>query len=523
MNTIKVITDEQLELPVAGERVVRSFCCYCHQELDLGSCEPFVRIRCPYCKGEMPVPLWFGNFLLEEPCGIGGMASVYRALDPKLDREVALKLPHRKILEDSAYSKRFLHEARVAATLNHGSVVPVYSCGIHGKQPYLVMQYMSGGTLEWKLKTYRGFLPMGTVCQWIHDIAQALEYALKHGIVHHDVKPANILLDAEGKAKIGDFGLAAELKNRLPRETEGKEDFWFSPLYASPEKIRTGKENYSGDIYSLAATFYHLITGTPPFLQPDTRDLLQLHLSGKPVPPDNLRPEIPKKVTELILWMLEKDPLDRPTYHQIIMTLEEILQNPQEFVHADEASGVMHSTQMAGSAVRFGVSSSLLPVSEMKNKQMAADDASRKNPIVLTAISAFLCGVCICLYCCGMLFTFEAKKLIPGDFRYSSFFPESFIDTEMPAERNKKIFEPEPYGFYNWSPDLVWAVSRGNSVQVWENALNRRNQKDIPPEDKVLACLQMAIACYLCDFQNKPEQVRQIYIALLNDPELIAV
>lgn len=294
MDKAKEILGVHQDLFAAGNRVLRSFCCYCHQELDLSKCEPFVYIRCPYCKGEMPVPLWFEHFLLEEPCGIGGMASVYRALDPKLDREVALKLPHRKIFEDEAYRERFLREARMVATLNHGSVIPVYSCGTWRGQPYLVMQYMRGGTLEWKLRTYRGYLPMGMVIQWIHDIAEALENALKHGIIHHDVKPANILLDAEGQAKIGDFGLAAEVSS-LSRSPDPK-DFWFSPLYASPEKIRTGKESYEGDVYSLGATFYHLLTGSPPYSSADTVLLLQQHLHGTPVPPDHLRKKFPEKL-----------------------------------------------------------------------------------------------------------------------------------------------------------------------------------------------------------------------------------
>ena len=275
----------------------------------------------------MPVPLWFDHFLLEEPCGSGGMATVYRALDQELDRAVALKIPKPAVAADALCAERFLREARTAATLNHRSVVPVYCCGVLEGHPYLVMQYMRGGTLEWKLRTYHGYLPLGSVLLWMHDVAEALENALKHGIVHHDVKPANTLLDGDGHVKIGDFGLACELGMPVGGAVNLPENrkYWFSPLYASPEKLRTGQESYAGDIYSLGASFYHLLTGTPPFYSPNFSELIQKHLHENPPSPERLRPDVPKEVSSLILWMMERDPLDRPTYRQVIAALDEVL------------------------------------------------------------------------------------------------------------------------------------------------------------------------------------------------------
>lgn len=304
--------------PDKTARQIKIFCHHCQQKLDVTGLLPFAHLNCPSCGTELIVPKWFDNYLLEEPCGRGGMASVYRALDIALDREVAVK-----ILDPKGCSSKeiFLNEARTAATINHSGVIPIYTCGIFEGQAYMVMQFMNGGSLEQKLLLKKGAaLPVNDVLQWIHDAAEGLDYAARHGIIHHDVKPGNIMLDSDGNAKIGDFGIAARKNdNRKNRVSYG------SPLYVSPEKVATGTEDCSGDIYSLGATFYHLLTGIPPFQHENQEELLWTRVKQNPVAPHQLRTGIPPLVSGLIMRMMHRTPEKRPSYEEIIRNLNALL------------------------------------------------------------------------------------------------------------------------------------------------------------------------------------------------------
>ena len=210
-------------------RQVKIYCHQCQQKLDVTGLQPFAHLNCPVCGVDLIIPKWFDTYLLEEPCGRGGMAWVYRALDIALDREVAVKILDP---DGSGSAESFLNEARTAATINHSCVIPIYTCGVFQDQANIVMQFMNGGSLEQKLQQKKGAaLPVDEVLQWFHDAAEGLEYAARHGIIHHDVKPGNIMLDADGNAKIGDFGIAGRLQAENP---DLKADLYGSPLYISP-------------------------------------------------------------------------------------------------------------------------------------------------------------------------------------------------------------------------------------------------------------------------------------------------
>ncbi len=151
----------------SGRRPVKIFCHHCQQKLDVTSLEPFSRFACPMCGTELIVPTWFDNYLLEEPVGTGGMATVYRALDIALDREVAIKILKEEVLPASELSDLFLNEARTAATINHYAVVPIYTCGICDGKTYIVMQFMNGGSLEQKQKACENLtVPVNDAVKW---------------------------------------------------------------------------------------------------------------------------------------------------------------------------------------------------------------------------------------------------------------------------------------------------------------------------------------------------------------------
>ncbi len=325
---VEAAPDSELANSEIDPRSIKIFCHNCQQKLDVTSLQPFARIACPSCGAELIIPKWFDTYLLEEPCGIGGMSSVYRALDIALDREVAIKILNPEIAPESERSALFLNEARTAATINHYSVVPIYTCGVFNGQTYIVMQFMNGGSLETKLNNAAEPLPIPDVVKWIRDIAEGLENACRHGIVHHDIKPGNIMLDSDGNAKIGDFGIAQSIL-ASPETLASAKETWVSPLYVSPEKVATGEENSQGDIYSLGATFYHLLTGKPPFQSENLEELIWCRTKQNPVPPNQIRTEIPLALTSLIMRMMHRYPDMRPSYQEVISSLDAFLKNPE--------------------------------------------------------------------------------------------------------------------------------------------------------------------------------------------------
>ena len=340
------MSGETSTAPVGAPQVrqVKISCHNCRQKLDVTSFPAFTRFQCPVCGAELIVPAWFDVYLLEEREGNGGMATVYRALDPALDREVAIKVLKPEISGDPERVELFLHEARAAAAINHFAVVPVYTCGVYERQAYIVMQYMDGGTLEQKLSQAREKLPVPEVAVWIRDIAEGLENAMEHGVIHHDVKPGNIFLDSDGKARIGDFGIAQIVHpGKSDSEEESIQEIartWLSPHYVSPEKVRTGQEGSEGDIYSLGATFYHLLTGIPPFCDENVTELLRKRLKEEPLPPHFHRPEIDRELSRLISGMLSRSPSDRPSYKTIIAELDRFIRKSAPSGAADSVKEI---------------------------------------------------------------------------------------------------------------------------------------------------------------------------------------
>ncbi len=301
---------------------LKILCYHCGQKLDLSDMEPFSEVKCPSCEVEIIVPKWFENYLLEEPGGEGGMAIVYRALDLTLDREVAIKILHSSFSSEADKGQLFLHEARTAATINHYAVIPVYTCGISDGKPYIVMQYMDGGALDTKIEKENTNLPINQVIKWIKDVADGLDNARRHGIIHHDVKPANILLDKDDNAKIGDFGIAQVLHDWRSEKISKITKSWASPNYVSPEKVMTGQEDHYGDIYSLGISMFQLLTRKLPFDDPDVITLTKMRLIKDPPDIKELRPDIPVKIANLTMSMMHRDPDKRPSYREIINEID---------------------------------------------------------------------------------------------------------------------------------------------------------------------------------------------------------
>ena len=309
---------------------LRIYCHRCNQKLDITNLRAFDKVPCPTCGAQLIVPKWFESYLLEEECGVGGGAVVYRSLDVTLDREIAIKI-FKESSDTSLFTKIFLHEGRVAASLNHSGIVPIYSCGQSEGKCFLIMQYMPNGTLEDQIKK-NSPLKISQVLTWMLDTSIALQYALQAGVVHHDVKPANILLDSDNSAKISDFGLAYALHDAQSHSLLSELSSYGSPDYVSPEKVENGSEDDKGDVFSLGVTFYELLTGRKPYKHArEDDDILEVRSCSKVLDPSEIRPEISINLSKFVMRMMDPDPARRPEYDKIIAEIKLYLKKYKKY------------------------------------------------------------------------------------------------------------------------------------------------------------------------------------------------
>lgn len=304
--------DEQQDTPL------KIVCAACHGKYDVSDFEPFSVFNCPECGVPLRVPLRFSRYLLEKVCGQGGMATIYRAIDTVLERRIAIKVMKSDVLAEDPGGRRFLHSARLVARLDHPGIIPIYDCGIWQDQPYICMRYLDGGSLETCRREHR--LPdLATLCRWIALIADGLEAARLIKIVHHDIKPGNILLTRDGEAQLGDFDLA---DRRERGDITTSCDEWASPAYASPERLLYGGEEHYGDIFSLGVTLYELIGNKFPFsTKGEAEKMLEEREWGVSVKLETLNPAVPHELSKLVTRMLAYLPEARPEYPEIIDVL----------------------------------------------------------------------------------------------------------------------------------------------------------------------------------------------------------
>ena len=264
-----------------------------------------------------------GRYRLIELLGSGGMATIYRATDTQLGRDVALKLLRPEYLRDPDFASRFRSEAQAAASLSHPNVVTVYDFGEDPSGPYIVMELVDGEDLATILRR-SGALPPRQSARIGAGVAQALAAAHARGLVHRDIKPGNVLIGADGRVKVADFGIAravAEAQVTLPGTTLG------SVHYFSPEQARGEQATAASDIYSLGIVLYEMLTGVRPWEGDSAASVALARLSG-PIPdPATVRPSVPPDLASITRKALALDPNDRwPSAAAMADALEATLQ-----------------------------------------------------------------------------------------------------------------------------------------------------------------------------------------------------
>ena len=247
------------------------------------------------------------QYQIEDEIGRGGMAVVYRARDLRLERLVAIKVLPPELAHDPALGTRFTREAQTSAQLAHAHIVPIYDVGERDGIAYFVMALVDGGNLAQRLE-HQPRRAVDEVRRLLCETADALAYAHLRGVIHRDVKPDNILIDAQsGRAMMSDFGIARAIESGTRLTLTGVAVG--TPTYMSPEQA-VGDRDLDGrsDLYSLGVLGYHMLTGKPPFTAGNSMALLLKHVSERPRPIVETRPEAPKSLCDAIERALRNRP-----------------------------------------------------------------------------------------------------------------------------------------------------------------------------------------------------------------------
>ena len=283
-----------------------------------GDLPPLSTTPCSKCGHPVMMPMRMRQFELRDAIGSGGMATVYRAFDLMLEREVAVKLMRKELVEDTHGLENFYREARACAALNHTNIIHIYTFDEFEGQLYLVMELADRGSLDHRIEQH-GRLSELQVLDIGIKVASALDTALKHNLLHRDIKPGNILFNSEGEPKLVDFGLARSTE----ADTEYESTVWGTPYYIAPEKVKREREDFLSDMYSLAGTLYHALTGHVPFEAPTVEDVVAAHIHTPLTPPSQVVPEVTQPTNDALVIAMAKIPAERyRSYDDFRMALE---------------------------------------------------------------------------------------------------------------------------------------------------------------------------------------------------------
>jgi serine/threonine protein kinase/beta-lactam-binding protein with PASTA domain len=250
--------------------------------------------------------LFDGRYQVVRKLGAGGMANVYLAEDQELGRRVAIKILNDRHAGDEQFVERFRREAKNAAALSHPNIVSIYDRGEAEGTYYIAMEFLEGRSLK-ELIVQRGPAPITVTIEYVRQILSALRFAHRHGIVHRDIKPHNVLVDSEGRVKVTDFGIARAGTSEM---TEAG-SIVGTAQYLSPEQARGTDVDQRSDLYSLGVVLYELLTGTLPFTGDTPVEIAMKHLSAVPESPSARRADVPRDLDLIVTRALAKDPGDR--------------------------------------------------------------------------------------------------------------------------------------------------------------------------------------------------------------------
>jgi serine/threonine protein kinase len=296
-------------------------CPGCGVAMDVSEHAPFTNVVCPNCGEETRVKRDFGPYTLVRRHAVGGMSMVFAAHDRTLDREVALKILSEDYSADERRIEAFEREARITASFSHPNVVRVFTTGRAFGRFYIAMEMVSGVHFEHLIRE-RGGIPELEMLPIAIEVAQGLKAAKSAGLIHRDVKPGNILLDAKGNAKLVDFGLALVTQGGKARATE----IWATPYYVPPETVEGHAEDFRSDIYAFGATLYHALSGKPPCGEESMATDMLREAKKKVLPLGTVDSSISSATCRIVERAMAYDPAGRfGSYDELISALAKAL------------------------------------------------------------------------------------------------------------------------------------------------------------------------------------------------------
>jgi beta-lactam-binding protein with PASTA domain/tRNA A-37 threonylcarbamoyl transferase component Bud32 len=317
--------------------------------------------------------LFDGRYRIIRKLGSGGMANVYLAEDEDLGRRVAIKILNDRYANDDLFIERFRREAKSAAALSHPNIVSVYDRGEAEGTYYIAMEVIEGRSLKELIMT-RGPLPIAQALAYTHEILEALRFAHRHGIIHRDIKPHNILIGE--RLKVTDFGIARAGASQM---TEAG-SIMGTAQYLSPEQARGAPVTASSDLYSVGIVLYEMLTGKVPFTGDSAIEIAMKHLNDAPKPPSKIRPEIPEELDQVVLRALAKNPEDR---YQTAEEFSEDLHRVEAGLPLAPGTAEAATALLAGAAVPIptdGGSTEVLSATAATRHQSVPPQAPRRPP-----------------------------------------------------------------------------------------------------------------------------------------------
>ncbi|MBT8492807.1 MAG: serine/threonine protein kinase, partial [Deltaproteobacteria bacterium] len=291
------------------------------------------------------------RYQIESTIGAGSMGDVLLATDVDLHRKVAIKILSEKHRDNQELQGRFVREGRAVAAISHPNVVQVFSTGRHDDRPYIAMEFLAGVDLQSVIRK-RGPMTSENTARAGAKVARGLRAAAQAGLIHRDVKPANIVLLDSGEIKVTDFGLAKPMDPRNEPALTALGVVVGTPDYIAPEQARGDALDERVDVYALGGTLYFLVTGTPPFRKGNPKDdkylkVVARHLRDPAPDPRGKAPSTDPELANVILQMMSKPPGDRPSYDELIDRLEGIEARLKSSPRGSAYAGKKHPSQAA--------------------------------------------------------------------------------------------------------------------------------------------------------------------------------
>ena len=319
------------------------------------------------------------RYEIARPIARGGMADVFVARDQQLDREVAVKILFPEFAIDPNFVERFRREAQHAAMLNHPNIVGVYDYGRERGTYYIVMEYVEGESLREVLKA-RGTLAPMQAARITAEIAAGLDFAHRHGTVHRDIKPGNVLITPSGQVKVADFGIAANRADAASGLTQTGAVIG-TATYFSPEQAQGYQVDGRSDVYSLGVVLYEMLTGAAPFVAESPVAVAMKHVREAVVPPSHLVADIPPDLERIVMGALTKDPAGR------YQSAEELREDLTRFGRGRQLVGVPAGALAAGTVVGEPVTVAATPETATDHSaEYWPEEPRRWGPIFVTVL-----------------------------------------------------------------------------------------------------------------------------------------